>query len=134
MNQWAFVIVAYGIVLLATVGLVLKLERMRVAEADAEARSAAHDGQAEASAANPHRAGSRRTGRCSAAGDVGLQDRAAYFVTWSTSPSARSNRTSRCGSEDGEWPSLKRDQDGLTVRFTVSDTGPDPRRIPRHHT
>ena len=38
MNQWAFVIIAYGIVLLATVGLVLLAwSAMRVAEADAEA-------------------------------------------------------------------------------------------------
>ena len=38
MNQWAFVLAAYGLVALATVGLILwAWLSMRIAEADAEA-------------------------------------------------------------------------------------------------
>ena len=53
----------------------------------------------------------------------GLQDRAAYFVTPSdiAAGKARPDKAMRLGGMVVQG-SLKRDADGLTVRFTVSDT------------
>ena len=53
----------------------------------------------------------------------GLQDRAAYFVTPSdiAAGKVQSDKPMRLGGMVGKG-SLKRDLDGLTVRFTVSDT------------
>jgi cytochrome c-type biogenesis protein CcmE len=53
----------------------------------------------------------------------GLQDRAAYFVTPSDIAAGRTapNKAMRLGGMVVKG-SLKRDRDGLTIRFTVSDT------------
>jgi cytochrome c-type biogenesis protein CcmE len=53
----------------------------------------------------------------------GLQDRAAYFVTPSDIAAGRTtpDKAMRLGGMV-EKGSLKRDPDGLTIRFTVSDT------------
>ena len=53
----------------------------------------------------------------------GLQDRAAYFVTPSDIAAGKttSDKAMRLGGMV-EKGSLKRDPDGLTIRFTVSDT------------
>ena len=53
----------------------------------------------------------------------GLQDRAAYFVTPSDIAAGRTapNKAMRLGGMVVKG-SLKRDPDGLTIRFTVSDT------------
>ena len=53
----------------------------------------------------------------------GLQDRAAYFITPSdiAAGKARPDKAMRLGGMVAKG-SLKRDPDGLTVRFTVSDT------------
>ncbi len=56
----------------------------------------------------------------------GLQDRAAYFVTPSdiAAGKVQPDKAMRLGGMVVKG-SLKRDQDGLTVRFTVSDAGRD---------